>query len=44
MKNDYIVNAEKRSPAVEISDLIEWSFQIASGMNYLTQKKVKSVN
>lgn len=30
----------KRDPVVTTHDLVEWSFQIACGMNYLTQKKV----
>lgn len=31
----------KRSGVVTTRDLIEWSFQIACGMNYLTKRKVK---
>ena len=31
---------ETRSPVVCTHDLIEWSYQIACGMNYLTKRKV----
>ena len=30
----------KRNHAVFTHDLVEWSFQIACGMNYLTKRKV----
>jgi hypothetical protein len=32
---------EPRSPIVCTCDLVEWSYQIACGMNYLTKRKVK---
>jgi hypothetical protein len=35
---------ESRSPIVCTHDLIEWSYQIACGMNYLTKRKVSTLS